>query len=75
MEAILARIESFPQQSQNLLVWLKTILEVHYDYLMTMSGFGEQVEVLRMMMERNSSNFESLQRVQSKIEMVVFLSD
>lgn len=75
MEAILARIESFPQQSQNLLVWLKTILEVHYDYLMTMPGFGEKVEMLRMMMERNTSNLESLQRIQSKVELLVSLSD
>ena len=75
LEAIIARIESFPQQSQNLLVWLKTILEVHSEYLMAMPGFGEKVGMLGMMMGRNTGNLEHLQRIQSKVELIVSLSE
>ena len=42
---------------------------------MTMPGFGEKLEVLRMMMERNTSNLEGLQRIQSKVEILVSLSE
>ena len=71
LQKLIEKMNSVPNISNSLSVWLKYLIKYHIAVIMTNKGLGADVEKLIQVIEAQTRNFESLVKVKGKIDMLI----